>query len=97
VVSLRAGTLLRKLGISEAAIVANTKAADASGANGGAGLVEGDEDADELVGAVRGSGAGRIDTAMESRFVDVVDLLPELPKKGDFKVETIKKSLYFFS
>ena len=31
------------------------------------------------------------------KFVNVTDVLPPLPKKGDFKVENIKKSLYFFS
>lgn len=31
------------------------------------------------------------------KFVNVADILPPLPKKGDFKVENIKKSLYFFS
>lgn len=31
------------------------------------------------------------------RFLDLVDLLPPLPEKGNFDVTTIKKSLYFFS
>ncbi|KAG5651535.1 hypothetical protein H0H81_008297 [Sphagnurus paluster] len=31
------------------------------------------------------------------KFVNVTDLLPPLPEKGAFKVETIKKSQYFFS
>ncbi|KAF9078309.1 hypothetical protein BDP27DRAFT_1378803 [Rhodocollybia butyracea] len=31
------------------------------------------------------------------KFVKLVDLLPPLPKKGDFKVEAIKASQYFFS
>ncbi|KAJ3976640.1 DNA/RNA polymerase [Lentinula raphanica] len=31
------------------------------------------------------------------KFVNLVDLLPPLPKKGDFKVEAIKASQYFFS
>lgn len=30
-------------------------------------------------------------------FVSLVDILPPLPAKGNFSVETIKKSLYFFS
>lgn len=30
-------------------------------------------------------------------FVNLVDILPPLPKKGHFDVKTIKKSLYFFS
>lgn len=31
------------------------------------------------------------------KFVNLVDLLPPLPKKGAFKVESIKGSQYFFS
>jgi len=31
------------------------------------------------------------------KFVSLIDILPPLPKKGDFDVENIKKSLYFFS
>ncbi|PFH50361.1 hypothetical protein AMATHDRAFT_4013 [Amanita thiersii Skay4041] len=31
------------------------------------------------------------------KFVNLSDILPPLPEKGDFEVETIKKSLYFFS
>lgn len=30
-------------------------------------------------------------------FVSLVDVFPPLPAKGSFSVETIKKSLYFFS
>ncbi|KAF8841664.1 DNA/RNA polymerase [Paxillus ammoniavirescens] len=32
-----------------------------------------------------------------NKFVKLAALIPPLPQKGDFKVETIKKSLYFFS
>lgn len=31
------------------------------------------------------------------QYVNLTDILPPLPAKGDFSVETIKKSLYFFS
>lgn len=31
------------------------------------------------------------------KFISLSALIPPLPKKGDFKVETIKKSQYFFS
>ncbi|KAK2465507.1 hypothetical protein APHAL10511_002399 [Amanita phalloides] len=31
------------------------------------------------------------------KFANLVDVLPPLPKKGDFEVKNIKKSLYFFS
>ena len=38
-----------------------------------------------------------IDDVISEKFVDLVDILPPLPKKGEFDVSTIKKSLYFFS
>ena len=34
---------------------------------------------------------------MEGRFINLIDLIPPLPKKGDFEVSTIKNSQYFFS
>jgi DNA-directed RNA polymerase, mitochondrial len=34
---------------------------------------------------------------MEESFVDLVDLLPPLPTKGDFDVDAIRGSAYFFS
>ncbi|VDC07236.1 unnamed protein product [Peniophora sp. CBMAI 1063] len=34
---------------------------------------------------------------LHGKFVDLVDLLPQLPKKGEFDVSKIKQSLYFFS
>lgn len=37
------------------------------------------------------------DTALFERFVNLTDFLPPIPKKGDFDVETIKGSQYFFS
>lgn len=38
------------------------------------------------------------DTASaEPKFVELTELLPRLPKKGNFEVGTVKKSLYFFS
>lgn len=37
------------------------------------------------------------DVGLASKFIDLVDVLPPLPKKGEFDVNTIKKSLYFFS
>ncbi|THH14382.1 hypothetical protein EW146_g5951 [Bondarzewia mesenterica] len=33
----------------------------------------------------------------EGKFVNLIDLLPSLPKKGEFDVSKIKSSLYFFS
>ncbi|KAF8317988.1 DNA/RNA polymerase [Clavulina sp. PMI_390] len=35
--------------------------------------------------------------ALAKQYVLLTDILPPLPAKGDFTVETIKKSLYFFS
>jgi DNA-directed RNA polymerase len=37
------------------------------------------------------------DVQLLGKFVDLCDLLPPLPKKGSFDVETIKSSQYFFS
>ena len=34
---------------------------------------------------------------MAGKFVNLIDLLPPLPAKGNFKVEAIKGSQYFFS
>ena len=31
------------------------------------------------------------------RFVELTRLLPPIPKKGNFEVDTVRKSLYFFS
>jgi DNA-directed RNA polymerase len=36
-------------------------------------------------------------TKVSAKFVELVDLLPPLPQKGDFDVNTIKGSAYFFS
>lgn len=33
----------------------------------------------------------------EPRFVELTKLLPPVPKKGNFEVNTVKRSLYFFS
>ncbi|KAL0952784.1 hypothetical protein HGRIS_007009 [Hohenbuehelia grisea] len=35
--------------------------------------------------------------ALMGKFVNLVDIIPPLPKKGDFNVEAIKGSQYFFS
>ena len=49
----------------------------------------------------KGAGAQRAKSALESslegKFVDLVDLLPPVPTKGEFDVNKIKSSLYFFS
>lgn len=36
-------------------------------------------------------------TAERPRFVELTRLLPPVPKKGSFEVDSVKKSLYFFS
>lgn len=38
-----------------------------------------------------------VDARLLGKFVELSDLLPPLPKKGTFDVETIKGSQYFFS
>jgi DNA-directed RNA polymerase len=45
----------------------------------------------------RKSAAGKAAIELLGKFVDVTDILPPLPERGDFKVETIKGSQYFFS
>lgn len=53
--------------------------------------------------ATRAKGAGAqqaksvLETSLEGKFVDLVDLLPPVPTKGEFDVNKIKSSLYFFS
>lgn len=42
-------------------------------------------------------GIGLEQVALLGKFVDFTALLPPLPKKGDFKVDEIKQSQYFFS
>lgn len=44
-----------------------------------------------------GKSKGESARNLNSTFVNLVDLIPPLPKKGSFKVEDIKESLYFFS
>jgi len=34
---------------------------------------------------------------LAKRFVPLIDILPPLPRKGDFDIELIKQSPYFFS
>lgn len=43
------------------------------------------------------TGEDDADSPLANQFVDLSAVLPPLPKKGDFDVETIKKSQYFFS
>ncbi|KAG5643187.1 hypothetical protein DXG03_001391 [Asterophora parasitica] len=63
--------------------------------------IEVDENDEEALShAAKLKAKAHADQAMRQlmgKFVNVVDLLPPLPEKGGFKVETIKKSQYFFS
>lgn len=43
------------------------------------------------------AGEDNADSFLANKFVDLSAVLPPLPKKGDFDVETIKESQYFFS
>lgn len=52
---------------------------------------DGEEDDDDC------AGEDDADSVLVDKFVDLSAVLPPLPKKGDFDVETIKKSQYFFS
>jgi DNA-directed RNA polymerase, mitochondrial len=45
----------------------------------------------------RGASSRAMADLLEGTFVDVVDLLPPVPTKGEFDVNKIKSSLYFFS
>lgn len=46
---------------------------------------------------VKGKKVEKEDVTLVSKFVNLVDILPPLPKKGDFDVQTIRNSPYFFS
>ena len=58
---------------------------------------------DEEVGRVQSSRVAKAKAAAEEanllagKFVNLTDLIPPLPDKGSFQVESIKKSQYFFS
>jgi DNA-directed RNA polymerase, mitochondrial len=47
--------------------------------------------------SVTPQGKTAADVSLEGKFVDLVDLLPPVPTKGEFDVNKIKSSLYFFS
>ncbi|EIW76844.1 DNA/RNA polymerase [Coniophora puteana RWD-64-598 SS2] len=55
-----------------------------------------DADSAEAEAGAEGD-AVAVSPEMSTKFVDMTAMLPPLPKKGDFDVETIKGSLYFFS
>ena len=45
----------------------------------------------------RRKGQTTSEESLEGKFVDLIDLLPPVPAKGEFDVNKIKSSLYFFS
>ncbi|KAH7908847.1 hypothetical protein BJ138DRAFT_1011941 [Hygrophoropsis aurantiaca] len=51
----------------------------------------------ELEDDAEGAEDEEVPSVLKDKFVDLCSLLPPLPEKGDFKVETIKQSQYFFS
>ena len=55
------------------------------------------EEKKRLAQANEAAKEAREQSAVQSKFVRLVDLLPPLPQKGEFDVNTIKSSLYFFS
>lgn len=132
--TVRTGTLLKKLGSYESAVIASKEHADSL--NGvSASLIVDLDDPDKLGGVLadiadeteadsvedeesasvvkprrRGravklpkadmeglTDAEAAEVQLQSKFVDLVDLFPALPSKGDFDVNTIKGSAYFFS
>ena len=48
-------------------------------------------------GAAALQGMSGSEDSFEGKFVDLVGLLPPVPTKGEFDVNKIKSSLYFFS
>lgn len=69
-------------------------------------LVEGEEvcldELEELSRTPRGKKAAAVAAAdaanlLTGKFVNLTELIPPLPDKGSFEVESIKKSQYFFS
>ena len=48
-------------------------------------------------GAAALQGKSGFEDSLEGKFVDLVGLLPPVPTKGEFDVNKIKSSLYFFS
>ena len=48
-------------------------------------------------GAAALQGKSGSEDSLEGKFVDLVGLIPPVPTKGEFDVNKIKSSLYFFS
>ena len=51
---------------------------------------------EELANMAKGPG-GKHQDVQVNRFVNLADVIPPIPKKGEFDVKTIKDSMYFFS
>jgi len=62
-------------------------------------VAQDDESVDEAEAEVEAetSEEDYADSQLADKFISLTALIPPLPKKGDFKVESIKKSQYFFS
>lgn len=61
--------------------------------------VDDDAESDETAGEeidTEWTAAG-YSTSVASKFVDLADVLPPVPPKGDFDLQRIRESLYFFS
>jgi DNA-directed RNA polymerase, mitochondrial len=56
-----------------------------------------DSDQQEDEADSKTDGLKQADAHLLGKFVELCDLLPPLPQKGTFEVETIKGSQYFFS
>jgi DNA-directed RNA polymerase len=53
--------------------------------------------ANRVKGALAPEDKSTSEDSLEGKFVDIVDLMPPVPSKGEFDVNKIKSSLYFFS
>jgi DNA-directed RNA polymerase, mitochondrial len=71
------------------------------GADGASSTVTEAEGIDEILAEVAEEGDSEgnepVDPSLVGKFVNLIDLIPPLPKKGDFNVQEIKQSPYFFS
>lgn len=59
--------------------------------------IESDDVQREIRARQRAAQKEKVLAQMAGKFVSLADLLPPIPEKGDFDVENIKQSAYFFS
>jgi len=55
------------------------------------------EDDEDEMDSVKAAAIAEAEQIFQERFIDLVQLLPPLPQKGQFDVTNIKRSQYFFS